>query len=73
MKLCGPAPEHLYFRAAVGAKIAAGKDGWYHIDGWKMKLEGGKPVIRQAGGKAELLVPVVFKDGKAEIVQEFVW
>jgi len=69
----GKATDNLYFRAAVGAKIEGAKDGWYLIDGWKMKIEGGTPIIRQAGGKSELLVPVTFKDGKAEIVQEFVW
>jgi mono/diheme cytochrome c family protein len=63
----------LYFRAAVGDKIEALKDGWYRIDGWKMKIDGGTPVIRKSGGKCELIVPITFKDGKAEIVQEFVW
>jgi cytochrome c2 len=65
--------SNLYFRAAVGAKIEALEGGWYRIDGLKMKLEGGSPVIRPAGGKSELLVPIPFKDGKAQIVQEFVW
>jgi len=73
LKLTGPAMDHLYFRAAVGSKVEAGKDGWYHIDSWKMKLEGGTPMVRQSGGKSELLLPVVFTDGKAQIVQEFVW
>jgi mono/diheme cytochrome c family protein len=69
------AVDNLQFRAAVGTKIEATGDGWYRIDGtWKMRHEGGdKPVIRQSAGKAELLVPVKFKDGKAQIVQDFVW
>ncbi|HZT81541.1 MAG TPA: hypothetical protein VFA26_15045, partial [Gemmataceae bacterium] len=66
-------PEGLYFRAAVGSKIEPAGDGWYRIDGWKMRVEGGTPQVRQAGGKAELLVPVRFTDGRAKIVQEFVW
>jgi len=65
--------DDLYFRAAVGNKIDALKDGWYRIDGWKLKLEGGKPQIRQSGGKKELLVPIRFKDGKAQIAQHFEW
>ncbi len=65
--------DNLYFRAAVGNKIEALKDGWYRIDGWKLKLEGGTPQIRESAGKKELLVPVRFKDGKAQIVQEFTW
>ncbi len=68
------ASDNLYFRAAVGAKIEALPDGWYQIDGWKMKIEAvGKAQIRLSAGKVELLVPVRFKDGKAQIVQEFVW
>jgi mono/diheme cytochrome c family protein len=64
--------DNLHFRAAVGTKIEALGDGWYRIDGtWKMKVEGG--VIRQPPGKAELLVPVRFTDGKAQVVQEYVW
>jgi mono/diheme cytochrome c family protein len=65
--------SNLYFRAAVGTKIEAQKNGWFSVDGWKMKIEGGRPILRQSGGKAELLVPITFKNGKAEIVQEFVW
>ncbi len=65
--------EQLYFRAAAANKIEALEGGWYRIDGWKMKLEGGEPIIRKAGGKSELLVPIRFTDGKAQLVQEFVW
>jgi mono/diheme cytochrome c family protein len=74
LKLTAPGGvKDLYFRAAVGDKVEKLDDGWYRIDGWKMKLEGGTPVIRKSNGKSELLVPVSFKDGKAELVQEFVW
>jgi hypothetical protein len=68
------APGKLYFRAGVAAKIKALGGGWYRLDGWKMKIESKTaPHIRQSGGKTELLVPVTFADGKAEIVQVFVW
>lgn len=75
LKLSATKPlDNLYFRAAVGAKIEALGEGWYRIDGWKMKLDGGAPAkIRSAGGKSELLVPVRFTNNKAEIVQEFAW
>jgi len=73
MLTAAKAMEKLYFRAAVGGKIEADKNGWFHIDGWKMKIEGGSPIIRQSAGTMELLVPISFKNGKAEIVQEFVW
>ncbi|MBY0527950.1 MAG: hypothetical protein K2R98_31420 [Gemmataceae bacterium] len=68
------ATEDLYFRAAVGTKIEAIGQGWYRIDGWKMKIDSAEaPKIRQSAGKTELLVPVKFTDGKAQIAQEFVW
>ncbi len=74
LKLTAPGGvKDLYFRAAVGDKIEKLDGGWYRIDGWKMKLEGGTPVLRKSNGKSELLVPVQLKDGKAELVQEFVW
>jgi mono/diheme cytochrome c family protein len=67
--------EGLYFRAAVGAKIESQGNGWYQIDGtWRMKLDSAAaPEIRKSGGKTELLVPVRFDGGKAEIVQVFKW
>lgn len=65
--------DHIYFRAAVGSKIEALSDGWYHIDGFKMKLTGGAAVVRQSNGKMELLVPVRFADNKAQIMQEIAW
>ncbi|HEX5270263.1 MAG TPA: PA14 domain-containing protein, partial [Gemmataceae bacterium] len=74
LKLTAPGGvKDLYFRAAVGDKVEKLDNGWYRIDGWKMRLEGGTPVLRKSNGKSELLVPVPFKDGKAELVQEFVW
>jgi hypothetical protein len=66
--------DDLYFRAAVGTKIESSGNGWFTIDGWKMKIESAVPPrIRQSSGKAELLVPIRFADGKAQIVQEFHW
>ena len=66
--------DNFYFRAAVGKKIESIGDGWFKIDGWKMKIESSSdPQIRQSSGKSELLVPVEFRDGKAKIVQEFLW
>lgn len=66
--------ENIYFRAAVGNKIEALSGGWYHIDGFRMRLTGtAAPVIRQSNGKMELLVPVRFTERNAQIVQEIVW
>jgi mono/diheme cytochrome c family protein len=64
---------NFYYRAAIGTKIESTGDGWYRIDdGWKVKV----PVearTRKAGGKVELLIPVTFKAGKAQFVQEYHW
>ena len=74
LKLSGSqATENLYFRAAMGAKIEDQGSGWFRIDGWKLKLDGGTPHIRQANGKTELLLPIHFQHGEARITQEFVW
>jgi hypothetical protein len=33
----------------------------------------GKPFVRIIGGKNELVLPVVFMDGKAKVMVEYVW
>jgi mono/diheme cytochrome c family protein len=65
---------NLWFRAAAADKIeAAAAKGAYRINGeWTLKIDA-EAKIRKSGGKMELLVPVRFQDGKARIVQEFVW
>jgi len=70
----GPVKD-LYFRAVVANKIAPAADGWFVINGeWRMRLTGGATaIIRDAGGQKELLVPLRFEKGRAEIVQEFAW
>jgi hypothetical protein len=71
----GPASEGLFFRAMVADKIEAVGDGWFRINNeWRLRIESAAaPRIRQVGGKQELLVPVRFGDGRARIVEEFVW
>lgn len=75
LTLTTPNPiDKLYYRAAVADKIDADKDGWFRINEWRMRIEAeGTPVIRKAGTKMELLVPVRFKGNGAKIVQEYVW
>jgi hypothetical protein len=74
LSVTAPAPvEGLHFRAAVAGKIEAA-GGLYHVEGgWKLKVEGATPRLRQSGGKTELLVPLRFDGGKAEVVLEYVW
>ncbi len=64
---------NLWFRAAVADKIETIAKGTYRINGeWTLKLDP-EAKIRKSGGKMELLTPVRFHEGKAKIVQEFVW
>jgi mono/diheme cytochrome c family protein len=66
--------DKLYYRAAIADKIEMEKDGWYRINDWKMRIEADEqPVIRQAGNKKELLVPIRFKGNSAKFGQEYVW
>ncbi len=67
--------DKLYFRAARAASIIDEGNGWYSIDkDWKMRLKSGaQPEIRKLGNQFELLVPVMFQGGRAEIEQEFAW
>ncbi len=67
--------DHLYYRAAVADKIESLGEGWYRLNNeWKMHIEAtASPRVRPVGGKMELLMPVRFENGKAKIVQEYVW
>ncbi len=64
---------NLYFRAASAAKIVS-KDGVFIVEE-KMRLifPGAKPLLRRVGDKTELLVPVTFNAGQAQIVEEILW
>jgi hypothetical protein len=62
----------LYFRAAVGKIEEAG--GVYTFDEkTRFKISGATPVLRNIDGKNELLVPVVFQNNEAKIVEEITW
>lgn len=75
LKLSGTSDDPLYYRAVSANKIEKLSDQEYRIDGfWTMKLTGGEtPVLRQAGGQWELLVPVKLVNGSATIKQSYVW
>lgn len=66
-------PARLFYRSAVGNKIEALKDGWFKVDGWKIKVQGGGAHVRQVGGKSELIVRPTFEKGCAELVLEMMW
>lgn len=67
--------ENVWFRAAVADRIEPAADGWFRLStGPKMKITSDPaPVLRTSGGKAELLVPIRIRDGRARVVQEIAW
>jgi len=68
------AVPNLHYRAAVGNKIEADKEGWFRIDGsLRVKVTGGEATVRKVAGRMELVVPIRLKDGKAELIQEYNW
>jgi len=73
----GKATDKLWFRAAVGSRIDAKANGEFWVDGklaLKFDLVGAaKPVIRESGGQKELLVPIMFQDREARILEEMIW
>jgi len=68
-------PANLWFRAASAGKIETQSDGAFKIDDrLTLRIDvPGKPEIRNSGGKAELLVPVVFDSGKAMFTVTYDW
>jgi hypothetical protein len=65
--------KDVYFRAAVGARVEPQSDGSFLVDG-KVNFKFNVPAqTRQSGGAWELLVPVKFNGGAAEIVEEIRW
>ena len=74
ISITAPNPvSSLYFRAAAG-KIEPQADGWYTLNGdIRIRVPGSTPVLRESVGRQELLIPIVFVKGKAELVQEIAW
>lgn len=65
--------RNVYFRVA-GQKIAEQSDGSFVWgDGVRIRLTGGKPTLRKSASGEELLLPVEFKEGKAEVIEEIEW
>jgi hypothetical protein len=69
------AVDGLYFRALSADKIEPLGNGWYRINGeWRLKIQANaEPHLRPAANKTELLVPIRFDNGKAQLVEEFAW
>ncbi len=69
--------NNLYFRAVAAQKIEPGTDGWFTIDSTlKLRIVSSStkpPLVRQAGNRFELLVPVGLANGAAKIETRYVW
>jgi len=66
----------LWFRAASANRIDALGNRWYRVNGGlKIRIETntGRPVVRTAGQRKELLVPIQFHNGRAFVQERFVW
>lgn len=72
-----PSPvEGLYYRAASASKIEPVDGGFVLDDHLKLTFDedaAKAAVIRQSGGKSELLIPVTFVNGQAEVTQIYEW
>ncbi len=70
-------PANLWFRAAAAREIVDQGEGWYLLDGaWRLRVTtsgGGTPLLRDSAGRMELLVPVEFRNGTAQIDEHFAW
>ncbi len=75
IRIKGEPVKNLYFRAAVGQSIELTDNNTYLIDdstALTFKSDG-KPVIREIGGKKELLIPIQFSNDSALIEQTINW
>ena len=64
----------LNYRAAVGDKIEPVSGGYKVNDGLIIRVTSGQTaVVRQSNGKSELLIPITFAGGKANLTLEYDW
>ena len=64
------------FRAARASKLEDAGDGWTRVDGgWKVRVSGAGPVLRQEqGDRVELrYLPAWPEEGAVTIVEELAW
>jgi cytochrome c len=69
------APANLYLRAAAQVgKINSDQNGFRLDPQLTLRVTtGGLPVVREHSGQYDLLIPVVFNGGKAEIRMSYMW
>ncbi len=73
LKLSAVKPvNNLYFLALTGP-IEANDSAFIFDKTVKVIISGGSPIARKSAGHDEVLLPVVFKDGKAEFAITYSW
>jgi cytochrome c len=73
LKLSADKTDNVYFRSAVGNRIERQADGSYLVDRKVNFKFNSDAILRESEGKSELLVPVKFNGGRAEIDEEIRW
>ncbi|MDZ4687086.1 MAG: c-type cytochrome, partial [Planctomycetaceae bacterium] len=76
LSLTGPMSESpWYFRAAVADKLESTAAGTYVVDGvWMLRISGGEtPVVRDADGQRELLVPIKLSGQPLGVRLDYAW
>ncbi|NQV25243.1 MAG: c-type cytochrome [Rhodopirellula sp.] len=77
LTLDAPSPvEGMFYRAAAAAKIERIADSFVLDGHLKLTFDAvtaKSAVLRQSGGKTELLIPITFTNGRAEITQIYEW
>ena len=72
-----PGPEGLYLQVAEDSRVIRQSDGTYVVGdgGYYLTLPAGgtEPVIRRKNGRQELLLPVLFEHGEAQVSYTIVW
>jgi hypothetical protein len=70
----GPSVTASACRIAVGSSIEDLGQGWQLVDkSWRVRAVGGDIVRREADGKVELRVPLVWKQGRVVVEEEIAW
>jgi len=69
--------RQLWYRALMSNQIESIGDGRYRVDDvWRFEVNSttsDAPIIRESGGKKELLIPIRLKNGKTDITINYVW
>lgn len=67
--------KSVWYRAAVGSKVTKNADGSFTVgDDYQTRISSnGEILIRDTGGKQELIIKLNLENGSAEFTQEYIW